>query len=316
MPTITQLEYLIAVDKERHFGKAAKRCHVSQPSLSAQIQKLEDELEVIIFDRSKKPIVVSEIGKEVVEQAKIIISEVKKIKSIATCGNLQAKGEFHLAVIPTIAPYLLPLFLARFSKANPKVNLKVSEEKTEDIIRLLADEEIDAGLLVTPLEDENLIEKHLFYEPFYCYICKDHPFLNRKFVSEDDLTVEGLWLLEEGHCFRNQVLNICSPNRGKKVLPNVEFESGDLETLKNLIKRSSGYTLLPELAVNNMSAHEVKGHIRGFKKPIPTREISLVYSHNFYKDSILAALEKTILETLPPQLRTQKRQSFEIIEIN
>lgn len=179
MPTITQLEYLLAVDNEKHFGRAAMDCHVSQPSLSTQIQKLEEELNVIIFDRSKKPIIATEVGLAIIEQARVVIHEHKKIHAIANQGSKEPRGKFDLAVIPTLAPYLIPLFVGEFSKNNPKVNLKINEYKTEDIVKLLINDEIDAGLLVTPLEDERIIERHLFYEPFHIYVSEDH-YLSKK----------------------------------------------------------------------------------------------------------------------------------------
>lgn len=315
MPSITQLEYLLAVDREKHFGRAAKACHVSQPSLSAQIQKLEDELDVIIFDRSKQPILTTEVGKDIIEQARVVLLEHGRLFSVANAGASEPKGDFHLSIIPTLAPYLIPLFLNYFSKNYPRVNLKIDEAKTEDIIASLVKDEIDAGLLVTPLADERILEKHLFYEPFYGFISKDHPLSKKKTLSEADLPSNGLWLLQEGHCFRDQVLNICSHDSSSKILPNVEFESGDIETLVNLIKKSTGYTLIPQMAVDNMHGHDVKTYVRPFKKPMPTREVSLVHSRNFLKEAILRALEESILDNLTPGLRSLKRQSVEVVDI-
>ncbi len=313
MSTITQLEYVLAVDRERHFGKAAQACHVSQPSLSSQVQKLEEELGVVIFDRSKKPILVTEAGKEIIAQAKIIVREHSKLESVADGTSLEPKGDFHLAVIPTLAPYLIPLFVSEFSKKYPKVYLKISEYKTEDIIKLLSNDEIDAGILVTPLEDERVIERHLFFEPFYAYASCGHELLKKKALNEGDLLSSDLWLLEEGHCFRDQVLKICSLEHKNKVLKNVEFSSGNLETLKNLVRRSEGYTLLPELAVLELEDKEFKKHIRKFKKPAPTREVSLVHSRFFLKESVIESMEKVIVDSLPRQIRSLKRKDIEVI---
>ncbi|MCB0364659.1 MAG: hydrogen peroxide-inducible genes activator [Bdellovibrionaceae bacterium] len=315
MPTITQLEYLLAVDKERHFGKAARECNVSQPSLSTQIHKLEEELETVIFDRSKKPIIATETGKEIIDQAKLVLKEHRKLGSIASLGQREPKGEFHLAVIPTLAPYLIPLFIGEFSEENPKVKLKVNEHKTDDIIKLLVNDEIDAALLVTPLGDDRLIERHLYFEPFYAYISEGHRLAKKKQISESDLDEEDLWLLEEGHCFRDQVLRVCSLDKKNRVLPNVEFESGNLETLKNLIKKNSGYTLLPQMAVDDLPKDEAGLHVRRFVKPVPTREVSLVYSRTFLKEAIIDAMEKMILKNLPRNIRSLKKQDVEIIDI-
>lgn len=315
MATITQLEYLKAVNSLGHFGRAAQECNVSQPTLSIQIQKLEEELDVIIFDRSKKPIIATEVGKDILSQVNLILKEHKKLYHLANLGSTEPKGDFHLAVIPTLAPSLIPLFVVEFSKKYPQVRLKINEYKTEDIIRMLVDDEIDAGLLVTPLEDSRLLERHLFFEPFYAYVSKQHGLNKKKQISESDLEVDGLWLLEEGHCFRNQVLKVCSQEKKNSVLNNVEFSSGNLETLKNLVKNNCGYTLLPELAVASLSTEEKTAYIRKFKKPAPTREVSLVYSRSFLKANIINSLEEVIIKSLPKKIKSLKRRDVEVIDI-
>lgn len=315
MASTTQLQYIVSLAKERHFGKAANACNVSQPSLSMQIQKLEEELDVVIFDRSKKPIIPTQTGEEIVKQAEIVLKEHKRLADIATQGTREPRGEFRLAVIPTLAPYLIPLFVNEFSKTYPKVDLKISESQTNDILDQLASDQIDAALLVTPLNDPSLIERHLFFEPFYAYISEEHTLSNRKFLNESDLDDHNLWLLEEGHCFRNQVLKVCGQDRKNKALGNVEFSSGNLETLKNLVKKSSGYTLLPELAICELSSTDIKKHVKKFKKPVPTREVSLVHSRSFLKQTTLNALETVILTQLPKNIRSLKKQEIEIVEI-
>ena len=315
MPTITQLEYLVAVEQEGHFGKAAELCHVSQPSLSTQIQKVEEELGVVIFDRSMKPILTTEVGKEVLAQAHNVLREHKKVFDIANQGVLEPKGDFHLGVIPTLSPYVIPLFIEEFSESFPKVNLKINEFKTEDIVKHLLNDKLDAGLLVTPLGNDRLIERHLFFEPFYAYVAPSHPLANRKLISESDLSSENLWLLEEGHCFRDQVLKICSLERKRSILDNVEFAGGNLETLKNIIKRGTGYTLLPELAAAELNEEEKNTYLKKFKKPVPTREVSLIYSRSFLKESIIESLEKIIIENLPKSVRSLKRQDIDVIDV-
>lgn len=315
MPTITQLEYILAVEKEKHFGRAAKECNVSQPSLSIQVQKLEEELDVIVFDRSKKPILATETGKEILRQAQVILQEHKKLGHLATMGGHEPRGDFHLAVIPTLAPYLIPLFIGEFSKRYPKVKLKINEYKTEDIIKHLVNDEIDAGLLVTPLKDDRLIERHLFCEPFYAYISKEHPLSKRKILSEYDLDDQNLWLLEEGHCFRDQVLKVCSLDRKNAAFNNVEFASGNLETLKNLVKRNSGYTLLPELALLGLSQKDIKDYVKKFKKPVPTREVSLVHSRSFLKEVIINAMEEEIIKSLPKEILSLKKGDVNVVDL-
>jgi len=294
------------------FGKC-RFC--GKPPGTSTIQKMEDELDVIIFDRSKKPIMASETGSEIIEQAKVILCEHKKLSDIACQGGIEPRGSFNLAVIPTLAPYLIPLFVSSFSENFPKVQLKINEHQTDDIIRLLVEDEIDAGILVTPLNDDRLIERHLFFEPFYAYVSQGHHLSSSDFVSEAEMEINSLWILEEGHCFRNQVLKICSIEKSGTVLPNVEFASGNLETLKTLVRKSSGYTLLPELAVNELSSDEVATYIRAFRKTVPTREVSIVHSRSFLKEKSISALEQSILDNLPPIIRSRKRKDVEVVSI-
>lgn len=315
MPSITQLKYILAVHNEGHFGKAAQACHVAQPSLSMQIQKLEEELDVVIFDRSKKPIIATQTGLEVIQQAKKVLQEHKKITQVANLGMSEPRGEFLLGVIPTLSPYLIPLFIGEFAQNYPKVKLKINEYQTSEIIKQLVNDELDAGLLVTPLEDDRLIERHLFFEPFFAFISENHPLRQRKILSESDLDDNNLWLLEEGHCFRTQVLKICSADRKNAALGNVEFAGGNLETLKNLVKRNSGYTLLPELALCDLSKDEINTYIKKFKKPVPTREVSLVHSRSFLKENSINAMEKLILKNLPKNIRSLKKSDIDLVEI-
>lgn len=315
MSTLTQLEYLLAVDSERHFGNAAKSCNVSQPSLSAQIQKLEDELEVVIFDRSRKPILATEAGKDIIEQARIVLREHKKIKVIADLKASEPKGDFDLAVIPTLASYVIPLFIGAFAETFPKVNLRVHEHTTENILKLLHEDALDAGLLVTPLNDDSLIERHLYYEPFYCYLNQDHPLQKKKKIAEGDLTQDDLWLLSEGHCFRSQVLRLCGSSEQHGVFPNLSFEGGNFDTLTKLVRTNSGFTLLPQMAVDDLSTEDTETHIKAFAEPIPTREVSLVYNRTFLKETIIGALEESIIQNLPGHIRSLKRQNVNVVDI-
>lgn len=315
MSTLTQLEYLVAVAKQGHFGRAAKACHVSQPSLSAQIKRLEEELEVELFDRSTKPIAATQAGEEIIRQAKIILQEHRKLSAIADQGKGEPKGEFRLAVIPTLAPQLIPRFIGQFSRVYPKVTLYVDEQKTENILGMLEEGELDAGLLVTPIEESRLITRTLFLESFYCYVNGGHPLAKRKFLAESDLDPTQVWLLAEGHCFRQQVLNLCGMGEEFGVLPNVSFESGSLDTLRRLVQANSGFTLLPQLAVMDLPEAEKEAHVRKFRKPVPTREVSLVHRRGAVNTAVIEALESTILAQLPAALRSQRRRDIEIVEI-
>ena len=315
MSTLTQLEYLLAVDSERHFGNAAKRCNVSQPSLSAQIQKLEEELEVVIFDRSRKPILATEAGKAIIEQARIVLKEHRKIQILADMKGSVPRGDFDLAVIPTLASYIIPLFIGAFAERYPDVNLRIHEHTTENILRLLQDDALDAGLLVTPLHDDSLIERQLYYEPFYCYLNEGHPLQAKDEIEEGDLTHDGLWLLSEGHCFRSQVLRLCSGNDQHGVFSNLRFEGGNFSTLIKLVKANSGFTLLPQMAVDDLAPEDVDTHIKPFADPIPTREVSLVYNRTFLKETIIGAIEACIIDCLPENIRPIKREHVSVIDI-
>lgn len=312
--TITQLEYVLAVDKFRHFGKAAKACSVTQPTLSMQLQKAEDELGVVLFDRSKNPILPTPEGEKIIQQARFVIREYKKIFSIIDASKDEVSGEFRLGVIPTLTPYVVPLFAGAFVKKYPQVNLTIEEFKTEEIIELLGKDELDAGLLVTPLVGETFIERVLFHEPFSVFASKNHPLLKKTKIKDRDLDTTDVWLLNEGHCFRQQVLNICRI-KDKGTHDNLKFESGNLETLKNMVTNSSGYTLLPQLAVNNLS-NEDKKFVREFQSPVPTREISLVHNRIFLKEKIITALEEEIIDHLPDSLKSLKKKNIEVISIN
>ena len=313
--TITQLEYVLAVDRYRHFGKAAKACNVTQPTLSMQLQKAEEELGVILFDRSKNPILPTDEGTQIIVQARSVLREYKKIFNIIDAAKNEVRGEFRLAVIPTLAPYVIPLFAGQFVQKYPDVNLTIEEFKTEEIIELLGRDEIDAGLLVTPIQGENFIERVLFHEPFSVFASKDHALLNKTKIKDKDLNTSDVWLLNEGHCFRQQMLNLCKISKDQGQHDNLKFESGNLETLKNMVLSSSGYTLLPHLAVLNLSKEELK-HVREFHNPIPTREVSLVHNRIFLKEKIISALEEAIVNSLPDSLASLKKKNIEVISID
>jgi LysR family hydrogen peroxide-inducible transcriptional activator len=313
--TITQLEYILAVEKFRHFGKAARACNITQPTLSMQLQKAEEELGAIIFDRSKSPVLTTDEGEKIISQARLVIREYRKIFTIMDTFKDEVRGSFRLGVIPTLAPYVIPLFARPFVKKYPLVNLTIEEFKTEEIVDYLNKDEIDAGLLVTPLVGENFIERVLCHEPFSVFASTEHHLLKKVKVKDKDLTTNDLWLLNEGHCFRQQVLNLCQLSKEMSSHDNLKFESGNLETLKNMILNGEGYTLLPELAVLNLSEQDKK-HVRAFQAPTPVREISLVHNRIFLKEKIILALEESIIENLPESIISLKNKKYEIIKID
>ncbi len=313
--TLTQLEYILAVDQLKHFGKAAESCFVTQPTLSMQIQKLEDELQVTIFDRSKSPIQTTVEGKAIIDQSQIIIKEKKRLFSILDESKEELTGEFKLAVIPTLTPFLVPLFIQHFVKKYPKVNLMLEEAKTEDIIEMLKKDEVDAALLATPLEEKHIEERVLYYEPFYLFVHAKHPLANKVKVKEEELDINDIWLLNKGNCFREQVLNICAQKRGNSTNEHINFESGNFETLKNMVLKGFGYTILPHMAVQDLSKAQKK-LVRPFKAPIPTREISLVFSKDCLKRKIVDALEEEILGDIPDELRDIQKKNLQVIEFS
>ncbi|MBF0312543.1 MAG: hydrogen peroxide-inducible genes activator [Oligoflexia bacterium] len=314
--TLTQLEYILALNEYRHFGRAATACRVTQPSLSMQIQKLEEELNLTIFDRSKNPIYPTLEGEEIIRQAQRVIVESKKIFAITQEKQKHLCGEFRLAVIPTLSPYLIPLFAKNFAQKHPEVRLIVEEYRTEDIVRYLVEDKIDAGLLATPLHNDQLIERTLYYEPFYLFISPDHQLAKKSKVHQDDLQLNEIWLLNKGNCFRDQVINICAPNKSdsERFKENLFFESGNFETLKNMVLKFSGYTIIPWMAVEQLPAPLKKNFVRPFVKPIPTREISLVHARIFLKERIITAIEEEIYAALPKELKALKNKEIDVID--
>lgn len=312
--TLTQIEYVLSVAKHGHFGRAADACFVTQPTLSMQIQKLEDELQVTIFDRSRNPIKPTLEGTTIIEQGKKVISEHKKIFTLLEQSKDEVIGEFKLAVIPTLSPFIVPLFAQSFIDKFPKVKLKIEEHTTDEIIKMLKDDLVDAGLLVTPLNEKSILEKVLYYEPFYLFSSNGHPLSKRKTVKQEDLNINDIWLLNKGNCFRDQVLNICSKNKNQKITNPINFESGNFETLKNMVISGCGYTLLPHMAIENL-AEKQKTMTTPFTKPIPTREVSLVFTKHSVKNKIINALEEEILYNVPEELLDFNEKKQEVIDI-
>ena len=313
--TLTQLEYVLAVHKHKHFGKAAESCFVTQPTLSMQLQKLEDELQVTIFDRSKSPIKPTEEGLSIIEQAEKIIKEQKRMFAIIEESKKEVHGEFKLAIIPTLSPYLLPLFIQSFTKEYPKVNLQILEAKTEDIIEMLKKDEVDAGLLATPLHEKSIEERVLYYEPFYLFVSSKHPFYKKAKIKEEELDINEIWLLNKGNCFRDQVLNICAQGQYRKSDNPISFESGNFETLKNMVLKGFGYTILPHMAAKQLAPSQKK-YIKPFRSPVPTREVSLVFSKDCLKKRVIDALEEEILGLVPDDLRAIKKSDLQVIEFS
>lgn len=315
MPSLIQIEYIVAVEKHRHFGKAAEASHVTQPTLSMQIQKVEEEIGYPIFDRLKKPVVPTPKGQRFIEQAKVLLHEHKKLLDMSRHQSGELQGDLKLGVIPTLAPYIVPLFIESFSKQYPLVDLRIDELKTDVILQKLRDDTLDVGLLATPLNESGITERVLFYEPFHLYVSKRHPLHERKRIKEDDLEANDMWLLQDGHCLRNQIVRFCSLKRDDGVFPNIHFEGGNIDTLRNIIRKSQGYTMVPSLFVETLVEAEKRDYVREFEKPTPVREISLVYRRDQWKSDILQALEKAIKASLPENLRHVEARKSEIVKV-
>ena len=312
--SLTQLEYILAVHKTGHFAKAAEQCGVTQPTLSMQIQKLEEDLGVVIFDRSKKPILPTSAGAKLIGQIQTILFEAKKLDELVSKDTLEAiRGDLVLGVIPTIAPYVLPRLLPVLEKKFPEMRLKILELQTQRIVEALGTDEIDVGLLATPIKIPKVFEYPLFYEPFYVYAQKGHELAKKARVKYSALSFDDIWLLEEGHCLRHQVLDVCSIRATNDDKRQFKFESGSLETLKSLVASYGGYTLLPQLAANSLKAGTV---LVPFERPIPAREIGLVYRREHYKQKMIEALGEAILESIPPEVRKLRRKDLDVIAVD
>lgn len=306
--TLTQLEYIIAVDTYRSFVAAAEKSFITQPTLSMQIQKLEENLGIRIFDRSKQPVVPTAIGEMIIQQARAVVRESQKIRELINDTKDELDGELRLGVIPTIAPYLLPKVLGNFMKKYPKLQLHIWEYTTDKILRDIKAGILDCGILSTPVNDPAIKEHPLFYETFVAYISGNSLLSRKKAVTAADILEEKLWLLNEGHCMRNQVLNICQRKRSLQPKEAFEYNTGSVETLKRMVDANSGVTILPELSIAEFSAQELD-HVRYFRSPEPVREISLVTQPDFLKRRALVALEKEILHVVPKRFQTNKRKS-------
>lgn len=305
--TFVQLEYIIAVDTYRHFATAASHCFVTQPSLSMQIQKLEEELGVKIFDRSKQPVIPTEAGYEILEQARKIMSACKQMTEIVDTQKNIVHGELRIGIIPTLAPYLLPLFIPAFTKKYSHVKLLVNELTTDLLIHRLREGRIDVGLLVTPLNEKGIKEEPLFYEEMIAYVSHKNSAYKKTYMLPADIDPNKLWLLEEGHCFRSQIVNLCELRKSGTDFGQFEYEAGSLETLRKMVELNDGITILPELATMDLSAKQQKS-IRHFKHPAPVREVSIITHRDFVKRRLVEALKESILASIPEKIMQNNKR--------
>ncbi|MFY9311192.1 MAG: LysR substrate-binding domain-containing protein [Bacteroidia bacterium] len=306
---LQQIEYIIAVDQHRHFLKASQACNVTQATLSMMIKKLEEELNEIIFDRSKQPVVPTLVGEKIIAQARRIQSEASYLKKMLHHEKGTVAGTLKLGVIPTVAPYLLPLFLKNFSQLYPKINLNIYELTTDLLVQKLKSGEIDVGILSVPLNITGVYEIFLYYEKYYLYVNENEIEYKKKYVLPRQIDLTKLWLLEEGHCMRNQILNLCQLKKQSQLNQALNYEAGSLETLIKLVDHNYGLTIIPELTVQNLTPKQ-KLQIRVFKDPCPVREIGLVTHHQHVKERLIRVLKEVILDSIPSEMQHIENPKF------
>lgn len=301
MISLIQLEYLTAIAKFGSFVKASEKCFVTQPTLSMQVQKLEEELGVQMFDRTKKPVQPTEIGQLVIDKANMILREAKSLNDMVDNLKSEISGELRIGIIPTISGYLVPLFINRFLEKYPKVKVKIVEQITEEIVYMLKNNDLDMGIVATPLDDDYIVETPIFQEPFMAYFSENHELLDKKAVQPEMVNIDDIWILSDGHCFRNHVINLChtSPNFNEN--KGFSYESGSLDSIVKLVDSQQGYTLLPYLSTLYMS-NEQQTRLRPFNLPVPTREISVVTNRSCYRFKIKEALINEIISDLPEDI--------------
>lgn len=308
--TLTQLQYIVALDTHRHFVLASEKCFVTQPTLSMQVHKLEEELGVKIFDRTKQPVIPTEIGVRIIAQARVLLREAGTIRQLIDEQKDSLSGEIRIGVIPTLAPYLLPPLFRNIRAKYPLVHLVVKEIITEDVIKELKNNRLDCGIVVTPLKDSSIKEDPLFYEELFVYVSKNNALYDKKYVLPAEIDPNQLWLLEEGHCFRSQILNLCELQKHSGI--HFKYETGNIETLKRMVDKSDGITILPELAVMEFSKPQWK-FVKRLKEPSPAREVSLVTHRDHLKTKLLQALKEEILSIVPKPM--QKLNRKKVVEI-
>lgn len=310
--TLVQLEYIVAIADYGSFVEAANKCFVTQPALTTQVKNLEGELDVVVFDRTRKPIIPTEIGSQIIEQAREVIQQSRKIPDIVNEFNTDVKGNLTLGIIPTVSSYLIPLFINHFNKQHPKVNVNVREEITEEVIFKLKNGELDAGIIATPIQTKGVVTIPLYYEKFFAYVSRNHLLHFKDELQASDLKVSDLWLLKEGNCFRNQVINICAKTTQEEFANQFRYESHSIESLKRIVEVKDGITLIPELAAKLISAKK-DDMIKPIADVQPAREISLVVSRQFLKKRLIDSVVALIKEKVP-QSMLAKPEEGTIIE--
>lgn len=301
--TFIQLQYLIAVANHGNFSVAAEHCFITQPSLSMQIKNLEDELGVILLDRSRKPVVPTEAGEAVIEQAKVALAEVDAIREIVQSMKGEMSGELRLAAIPTIAPYLLHKFIPGFAAAYPRVDVRIREMVTQDVIRALEHDEIDVAIVAGGTCGGVFHEEDLFNDRFWAYVSPRHPLYNRSNIRIEDIDPKDLVLLSRGNCMRDQVVELCQAS--SRVDSRFSFESGSLDSLMRIVDSTATMTIIPEMALEYIP-EEHRDQVKQLVKGTSYRKISMVYRRTYAKRSMVEALKESVMEAVKQDTVTKK----------
>lgn len=304
--TLQQLQYIVAVDKYRHFVNAARACGVTQSTLSSMIKGLENELDVIIFDRNSHPVRPTPIGERILSQAKVVLYNAGQLSEIPDSEKEASSGKIRMGIIPTVASYVLP-GLFRKMKSLRQIELTVTEATTATIVDRLRRAEFDMAILATPLNDFELLEIPLYYEKFYAYVSEDDPLSSFRILQPSQLPGDSLWVLKEGHCFRNQIANFCSRNLAHSMV----YESGSIDTLVRIVDANGGHTIIPELHLPMLTERQA-GNVRKIAEPEPVREISLVIRRDYVKEKLLNTIADVIKEIIPSAMLDERLKKFAV----
>jgi LysR family hydrogen peroxide-inducible transcriptional activator len=307
---IQQLEYIIAVDNYRHFAKAAEASFITQPTLSMMIQKLEEELDVKIFDRTLHPTEPTSCGKRIIEQARMVLKQIEQIKEIVQEEKNLIQGEFKLGIIPTIAPYIIPDLLRAHEEAKNRIQLIIKEMTTAEIIDNMLIGNIDGALLATPLKQARIMETPLYYEKFYAYISPSEEIHSKQKIESDDLKqIKNVWLLEDVHCFRNQILKFCQLSKKQIEKSTANYQAGSIDTLINIVDSNQGATVIPELAAMKLTEDQ-QDNLRDFKDLTAVREVSLVVHCDFVRHRMMSEIIQLIKKVIPPSMQDAQLKKY------
>ena len=298
--TIQQLKYIVALDEERHFARAAEVCMVSQPGLTIQLKNLEEEIGIKIFDRNKVPLTPTKLGKEIINRAKKILRETNEIRDFVVNEKNKLEGELKIGVISTLSPYLIPVFIKTMKEIAPKVHFIIKEANTGQLMHDVETGVLDVAIMSTPTGNKNLIEHPVFQEPFVAYLNKEHPMANAEFYEIQPGDKPLLLLLQNEYCYNAQLLDICGLKTPGTIKEQFSYDISSIETLKNLVRAELGFAIIPQLSIINEK--ETK-FFKPFKDPKPVREISFVVSDTFSKKLLLEKMNEAIWNCLPDSLK-------------